>query len=253
MRNEVQAARMTCAEVAADLFLSQPELLPAEKADGKPAHARGKGVYNGRRSAVDEMTRLKVGAMRLLGASDREIEETCHVDHRSIPALLASLEKTGQLPALKERVTLIVGDNAEQSGLLLRRLIAKGMDGEVTMELASMLKAAGAVNNFQVEQFELLNGRATQILEQRAGGGRAEFEAFMRQSGQVIDVASTANDSEASAGPQISAGNVGVSTDGHEPDTTAAVPSAASAATRSDAAPPGGGSAPAPDRKTSMV
>lgn len=189
-----------CKALAAEL-LKQPELLAGVFLDSAPAIPESETLvaaakqYTGARSTTDDNRLLMVGALRLLGASDREIESACGVTRRTIPVLLAELERTGRVTPLKDRLIRVVGDNAERSGLLLRKLMERGMDGTCDMDLAAMLKAVGQVNDFQIEKFQLLTGQATERVEQVVGAGREDFERWWRESATPItaqvDIAST--------------------------------------------------------------
>jgi hypothetical protein len=177
-----------CRALAADL-LTQPELLRGVFTDsqGQPTNDQDERVeavkrYTGSRSTLDEQRLLMVGALRLLGASDREIESACGCTRRTIPVLLAELERAGRVTPLKERLVQIVGDNAERSSLLLKKLMEQAMDGACDMDLAAMLKAVGSVNCFQLEKFQLLTGQATEIVEQRVAADRDEFERWWRET-----------------------------------------------------------------------
>jgi hypothetical protein len=108
-----------CRSVAADL-LSQPELLAPVFEDSKPVVQELPallGRYTGERSTRDEARLLLVGALRLLGASDREIETQAGVTRRTIPLMLAALEQSGRITPLKERLATLTGDNAERAQL----------------------------------------------------------------------------------------------------------------------------------------
>lgn len=179
-------------ELLAGVFLENSEkLMPDEQAKVDQVKR-----FTGVRSASDEQRLLLVGALRLLGASDREIARTCGVSRNSVPVLLRELERTGRVEPLKDRLVKVVGDNAERSSLLLRDLMEKGLDGEVSMELAAMLKAVGSVNCFQVEKFQLLTGQATERVETVVAAGRDEIERFLRESAVDIEAVTVKGDSK---------------------------------------------------------
>jgi hypothetical protein len=111
----------TASDVAREM-LSQPALfLEFDGMDGFTPPPNAVVRYTGERQEEEMM--LKVGAMRLLGASDRQIEQACHVTRRSILPILAMLEKTGRITPLKERLAQMCGDNAERSSIVLRLLL----------------------------------------------------------------------------------------------------------------------------------
>ena len=93
----------------------------------------------------------------------------------------------------------------QRSSLLLRALMEKGMDGEVSVELAAMIKSVGSVNCFQVEKFQLLTGQATEIVEQRNGAGREEFDRWLKESALAVPAQV---DSESTGGGAITGGLV---------------------------------------------
>jgi hypothetical protein len=182
-----------------------------------------------------------VGAMRLLGASDREIEEGCAkrgfgLTRRSIPALLRALERSGRITPLRERLIHWTGDNAEASALVLSQLLGRAADGQVSIELAAMLKAVGTVACFAVEKHQLLTGQATERIETVSDAGRAEIERWMAE---VRDV-SPANDSESAQIPTIHAPiMVGLVDDPHTDTSTPTLRTGSSA--QVDPIRPGGG------------
>jgi hypothetical protein len=179
-----------CKAIANEL-LQQPELLSAvflEKQDRlTPEQELQVKRFTGARSARDDQRLVMVGALRLLGASDREIARSCGVSRNSVPVLLQELERSGRVEPLKERLVKVVGDNAERSSLLLRRLMENALDGQCDVDLASMIKAVGSVNCFQLEKYQLLTGQATERIETVAGAGRAEAEAWLRSCAVPIE------------------------------------------------------------------
>lgn len=191
-----QAMLLDCETVARGL-LEQPGFF-----DGIPAPASVQ-CYTGARSALNDERLVLVGALRLLGASDREIERSCAargfpLTRRSIPVLLRSLEKSGRITPLKERLVQWTSDNAEASALLLGKLLDDAAESKPSLELAAMLKAVGQVNSFQLEKYQLLTGQATERIETVVAAGRSEIERWLAETRDV----SPANDSESAAGPQ---------------------------------------------------
>lgn len=181
-----------CRAIAADL-LQQPELLGAvflekQQVLSPSEQERVDAVkrYTGARSTADDKRVLMVGALRMLGASDREIERSCGVTRRSIPVILAELERSGRVTPLKERLVSLVGDNAERSGLLLRELMERAFDGDRDMDMAAMLKAVGQVNVFQLDKLQLLTGQATERIETVVGAGRNEIESWLKSAATPI-------------------------------------------------------------------
>lgn len=199
----------TAMDVAREL-LEQPTLF--SEFDGIPGLSPAAGPaaiarYTGDRSTgpQHDERNLKVGALRLLGASEREIEQACGVTRRSIPVILAALEKAGRITPLKERLAQLTGENAERANIALRQLLDQVKDDAGSMELASMIKAVGTVMGISVEKYLLTTGQATEIVETRSGAGRAEFETWWKE--QVIPIqatASPATESASAATPPIS-------------------------------------------------
>ncbi len=194
-----------CESVARDL-MRQPELLAQvfdEPAAEPVAKAPAVQRYTGARSTLDEQRNLKIGALRLLGASDREIARACGCTTRTIPVVLRDLEKAGRLTALKERLAMAVGDNAERTQLVLRRLLDRALDGESDMDLAAMIKSAATAAGILTEKVLLLTGNATEIVDVRVRAGRSEIEEFAREFAVPIEaqvvVDRRANESESIA------------------------------------------------------
>lgn len=200
--------RQTAMDVAREM-ISQPALFSEfDGMDGFTPPPQAVQRYTGERSTQDEQKMLKVGAMRLLGASDREIEQCCGVTRRTIPVLLAELEKSGRITPLKQRLAQATGDNAERANIALRFLLErvghattktitmKGEDIEVpdegiSMELAAMIKAVSTALGITTEKVLLLTGQATEIVETRVGAGREAFDAWWKES--VMPIQATVN------------------------------------------------------------
>lgn len=181
----------TCSDAAAEL-LSQREFFTAHRDDlPEPSSQRPNLAaprYSGTRSDDEELN-LRVGAMRLLRFSDRAIERECGVDRRTIPHRLTWLERTGRIPALKDRVTALTGSLAESSALVLSVLLDRAAT-EISVELAAMIKAVATTHGITVEKLQLLTGQATEIVETRVGAGRDDFETWWRQA--VVPIQATA-------------------------------------------------------------
>ena len=182
------AVGASCAEIAREL-LSQPDFFEFHRSDlpeqpiQRPDLSRPR--YDGSRSG-DEAVNLRVGAMRLLGFSDRAIERECGVDRRTIPHRLAFLEKTARIPAVKDRVLVWTADAAERSGIVLGSLLDRAHD-EVSIELAGMIKSVATAHGITVEKLQLLTGSATEIIEHREGAGREEQERWARENRLPIE------------------------------------------------------------------
>lgn len=197
----------TAMDVAKEL-LEQPALF--SEFDGLPGLSPVPGGttavarYTGERSTSSQYDErnLKVGALRLLGASDREIEQACGVTRRTIPLILAALEKAGRITPLKERLAVLTGQNAERANIALRALLDQVHDDSGSIELAAMIKAVSTAMGISVEKYLLTTGQATEIVETRSGAGRAEFEAWWKE--QVIPVQTVAGESASAATPPIS-------------------------------------------------
>lgn len=174
----------TAEDVAREL-LSQPAFfLEFDGVKGLTVPPPALQRYTGDRSTSEqhELRNLKIGALRLLGASDRQIEEACHVTRRTIPLILADLEKSGRITPLKQRLAMATGNNAERANIALRVLLDRAAEGGESMELAGMIKAVATALGITTEKLLLLTGQATEIVETRSGVGREEFETWWRNS-----------------------------------------------------------------------
>lgn len=222
MSHELAKSVVDCASLAAELS-QQPEFFQfhrdsAEIAD--PPEVRPdllKPRYTGARSD-DEQTNLRVGAMRLLGLSDRSIERECGVDRRTIPHRLGFLEKTGRIPALKDRVATRTGDLAERSALVLSSLLDQAST-TCNTDLAAMIKAVATLHGISVEKMQLLTGSATERIEHIGGGGREAIEDWMRQMGITVDVTATVTDLESGRERPVPEANPQLADRGHGWDT----------------------------------
>jgi hypothetical protein len=175
--------------------------------------------YNGERS-TDEQINLRVGAMRLLGFSDRAIERECAVDRRTIPHRLEWLARAGRIPAQKDRLLRVVGEAAEKSGLVLNSLLDRAASGEIDADLAAMIRSVATANGIAVEKVQLLTGAPTEIIEQRAGTGRDEIEAFVRSVAVEIESRVTPIESKSIAGGEIQAASAASEGDGYLVETS---------------------------------
>ena len=224
----VEQAIPDCRALALEL-MQQPEFfetyrkeLPHTPAQPVPRLALTR--YTGGRAGADEQANLRVGAMRLLGLSDRAIERECGVDRRTIPFRLHALEKARRIPAVKARLEMLTGDLAERSGLVLSCLLDRAQD-EWTVELAAMVKATATAFGITVEKLQLLTGSPTEIIGHTGTDGRAEIEEMVRQFGVPIDVEVRVADLGSVAEPQKHAATTGLAGHGPGPDTATARPS----------------------------
>ena len=211
---------------------------------GKPTSAVER--YTGSRVTNDQERCLVVGALRLLRWSDRQIADAVKCDVRSIPLMVREAEKSGRIPALKERLQGIVGHNAEQSGIVLAQLLDRAAGGSDSVELSAMIKSVGMVNSYQVKDLQLLTGAATEILELRMGAGQAERDAWALAHAIPIRAEVSAVDSEPTATSPFPQQNSSVRPGRHEDDTESVRGPSAADQPRSPApapAPPGGGGA----------
>lgn len=151
---------------------------------GQPTEAVTR--YTGDRVTQDLERCVMAGALRLLGCSDREISKACGCDTRSIPLMLDAAEKAGRIPALKDRLVKLTGHNAERAQIALADMLNRASNGHVTAELAAMIKAVATAGGINTTNLQLLTGAATEIVEVRAGAGRAEIEAWWRE--MAVDV-----------------------------------------------------------------
>lgn len=193
------------AQIQSSLALSCAEL--AREIVQGPAFFDSKGQvtdavvrYTGGRTTRDPERVAFVGALKLLNYSDRQIAALAKCDVRSISVMVEDLERTGRIPALKERLIGIVGRNAEQTGILVDQLVSEALAGDRTLELSAMLKAAGQVADKLVEKNQLLTGAATERIETVNAAATEEREAWFRANAIPIEAAV---DSESSGTVEI--------------------------------------------------
>lgn len=136
--------------------------------------------YNGNRLTRDLDRCVVVGALRTLAYSDRQIAEAVGCDVRSIPLMLEAAEKSGRIPALKDRLARLTGQNAERSQIALAQLLNRASDGRGDLDMAAMIKAVATAGGIATQNVQLLTGGPTEILEHRVGAGREEIEAWAR-------------------------------------------------------------------------
>jgi hypothetical protein len=142
------------------------------------------------------------------------------VTRRTIPVLLAELEKSGRITPLKQRLAMATGDNAERANIALRFLLervghtttktisVKGEnieveDNGISVELAAMIKAVSTALGITTEKVLLLEGQATEIVETRVGAGREAFDAWWKESVTPIQESVTPPTDSASDGERV--------------------------------------------------
>ena len=221
-------------ELALELS-SQPRLF-SDKGVPEPSLLK---VLNGSRLERDEQRCLAACALRMLHRSDREIAATLHCDVRSIPLLLAAAEKSGRIPALKERLTLLAGANAETANIALGAFLDAATTGKGDLEDAAMIKSLATAAGISTEKYLLLTGSATEIVEHRIGAGREEMEAWARQNAIPIEPIDSGSNQNEPKALQSVAGTL----DGHVADTSARDLAAAGPSVRT-AQTGGGGASP---------
>lgn len=134
---------------------------------GQPSKAltEAKERYTGDRALKDVQRLRLVAAMWLAGESDRAIERETGLDHRLIRRAIERAAELELLPALKDRVSALAGQVAEDSGRLLTALLRRAHAGETTSELAATLKAAGTVFGIASDKHAIATGGATERIE----------------------------------------------------------------------------------------
>lgn len=155
--------------------------------------------YTGSRLAKDSERCAFVAALKLLRYSDRQIAEVIKCDVRSIPLMVAEIEKSGAIPALKQRLVELTGANAEQSSLAVGQLIDEALGGKRSLELAAMIKAVGSVNDFMTTKFQLLTGAPTEIRATISAASQDEVTAWAKANAIEIEAIQRPNESEATA------------------------------------------------------
>ena len=144
--------------------------------------------YTGDRVMQDQERCLMAGALRLLRCSDRQIAKAVGCDVRSIPLMLRAAEKSGRIPALKERLTHLTGDNAEAAQIALANLLGRASEGSGDIDLAAMIKAVATAGGIATQNLQLLTGGPTEILELKVGAGREAIEAWAREVAAPVDI-----------------------------------------------------------------
>lgn len=245
------------AQAVARELIAQPELLSAMIPEQRRALPETSlpGRYTGERSTSpkhDERN-LFVGALHMLGYSDRQIEQACHAQgfsltRRSIPIIVRDLEHSGRITPQKERLAMQVGDLAELSASALRDLLHRAADGGESVELAAMIKSAATSLGITVEKLQLLTGAATERIEAIVGTGRGEIEAWAKEFAIPVEATARPVDTQSAANPTLSAQTNTLPPMRHASDTSAQLtspnaPTPAADPNRSEAtgADPGGG------------
>lgn len=181
--------------------------------------------YTGDRVIQDEERCLWVGALRLLEMSDRKIAEVIGCDTRSIPLMLRAAEKSGRIPALKERLTQLTGTNAERAQIALGALLNRAAEGKGDMDLAAMIKAVSTAGGINTQNLQLLTGGPTEILELKVGAGRQEIEDWARSLAIPVDATVTApSDLESTGNSSKPLQMQGSAAAGYDRDTAATSP-----------------------------
>lgn len=203
-----------CMELALELS-SAPRLFSKF---GEPAPILWKKL-TGQRLEMDEQRCLMASALRMLHRSDREIAATLRCDVRSIPLMLAAAEKSGRIPALKERLTVLAGANAESANIALGAFLNEASTGKGNLEDAAMIKSLATAAGISTEKYLLLTGSATEIVEHRIATGREEMEEWAKANAIPIEV-TTPVDSESNSNTNNINVIEGVSTHGNVKDTS---------------------------------
>lgn len=175
--------------------------------------------YTGAKLAKNTERCALVAALKLLHYSDRKIAEVIGCDTRSIRLMVAEIEKSGAIPALKQRLVELVGANAEQAQIAVRELLDETLAGGRSLDLASMIKAVGQVADFMAEKHQLLTGAPTEIRAQVSGPSQAEVEQWAKENAIEIEPVLAPVDSDSTANvakPQQIATSP---TTGYRPDT----------------------------------
>lgn len=206
----------TCMELAVELTRG-PELFNAR---GEPTEFLER--YTGSRVTQDLERCLIAGALRSLECSDRKIAAALNCDVRSIPLMIEAAERSGRIPALKERLAKLTGRNAERAQIALGELLGLVADGKRDLELAATIKAVATAGGIATQNLQLLTGGPTEILELRVGAGRAEIEEWAKQVAVPVEATvTTAPIDSASAGTTgkpMQNGDIAVP--GHAQDTS---------------------------------
>lgn len=219
-----QQLALSCADLAREIAHG-PALFDDR---GKPTEAVER--YNGSRLTQDIERCLLAGTLRLLRFSDRKIAAVLKCDVRSIALMVGEAERSGRIPAVKERLQALVAHNAEQSGIVLAELLGEAAAGRETLELAAMIKSVGGVNDFQVKNHQLLTGGATEIIQHIERAGEAERRAWALANSIDIEATTDPIDSDSTWNRAEPQQTLEIPPARHTHDTSAAaIPSPAAA------------------------
>lgn len=231
-KNVTTEVTQTCLELAVELTHG-PRFFDDR---GNPTDSLER--YTGSRVTQDAERCLMAGALRLLECSDRQIADALRCDVRSIPLMLRQAEKTGRIPALKDRLAQITGTNAERSQLALASLLNRAADGGCSVDLAAMIKAVATTGGIATQNLQLLTGGPTEILELRVGAGREEIERWARELAIPVDAqvvptpGRSPTDLESAETAQNPQQSGPCEPTGHDRDTSATGPAATDAGRR---------------------
>jgi len=115
-----------------------------------------RGYRSGKIASKLEERAAKIARMVLMRASLRDIQRECHVDYRTVKAIIQIMEDTGKLPTLKTRLSQDLGDIAELSAANLRE---KLINNEVPANVLPI------VLGIAVEKKALVDGDPTARLD----------------------------------------------------------------------------------------
>lgn len=184
----------TCRAVADALATTATPLFPGWECGDTPAPAPDApaGYWLHTAARIDEQRQLMVGALRLLGWSDRRIADQLKLSRNCIGPICRKLEKEGRLEPLRARLTQQVGEVLEQAVLGAREMIEAISPRDPDKDVAGALKALTDAAYKFGQQHALLTGSPTEISARitAAAPARSAWDEFLRAH-QVVEVPST--------------------------------------------------------------
>lgn len=230
----------TCRAVANAIATAATPFLPGLEGDDTRQDvpdAPG-GYWPHTAARIDEERQLVVGALRLLGWSDRRIADQLRLSRNCISPICQKLEKEGRLEPLRARLTQQVGEVIEQSVLVAREMIERITPDNPDKDLAGALKALTDASYKYSQQHALLTGSPTEISARitAQAPARSAWDEWLRQH-QVVEVTVTP---DSHSGAQRSASNGCVESESND-TTPVAADQVEQSGRPDDAAPAGAG------------
>ncbi len=163
-----------------------PEALRESAGDESPE------VFRHTATRVDEERQLLVGALRLLGWSDRRIAGELKLSRNCIAPICQRLEKEGLLEPIRARVAAQVAEVQEQAILSAREMMGAISPEDPDKDRSAALKALSDAAYKFGQVHALVTGSPTEISARISAPApaRSAWDDWLRQH-QVIEVTST--------------------------------------------------------------